>query len=177
MRYKKFLTLLTLVFLTAFLPEAARSQSAYERSTFTKVEPDKHSATSIENALKQGVIQVLDTNVTLNNGQSWTSSAIKLQNLYNGYPSKANLIVDITAGSISALWRENYGLTPTDVSHFQNVQAPDSGQVIIPTTAPWTTAGVWRWETDPAGGASFYYRITAHANGTAIRNIGVMLLP
>lgn len=165
--------------LMLLLAATALSQSAYERKTFTKVEPDKHSSTSLQNAEKQSVIMQLDTAVALDSGETWTnaSSPIKLQNLLYGYPTGANLIVDMTAGSISAVWRENYGTAPEDTVHLQDAQDPDSGQVIVAVATPWSTAGCWRWYTDFGGGSSYYYTIKAHADGTVLRGVGVQLLP
>lgn len=176
MRLVLSLMVTTLVLLTA---QQAFSQSGttYERGNYSKIEPDKHTVTGLGNASKQSVVMVLDTNVTLDEDETWTSDDIKLQSLLYGYPTKANLIVDLVSGSFSVVMRENYGTTPSDTVHLQNAQDPDSGQVIIPTTSPWSAAGVWRWPSDFAGGSSFYYVITAESDGTVIRNVGTQLMP
>lgn len=154
----------------------AQSNTTYERGKYTKIE-DLNSSSIYDDAAKQSVIQILDTAVALDKDDVWTSDEIKLQYMLTGYPTKANLIVDLTAGSFSAVWRENYGETRTDNVHLQNAQHPDSGQVIVPTTAPFSTAGVWVWPTDFLGGSGFTYYIKAEEDGTVLRNIGVQLMP
>lgn len=154
------------------------SQDYAERKNYDKVELGKHTSEGINNALIQSVIDDLDTNVVLaDSGDTWVSRTIKLQNILYGYPRRANLIVDLVQGSFSAVWRENYGLTNTDTVHFQDVQAPDSAQVIIAADDPWTTAGCWRWFSDFGGGSSFYYILKAHTDSTVLRNVGYQALP
>lgn len=166
-------TLMAVVLLTVAL---AAAQSTYERKTFSRIE-DTNSGALYDDAAKQSVIMRLDTAVALDSGDVWTSDDLKLQNLRYGYPTRANLICDLSSGSFSAVWRENYGLTWDDTVHFQGAQAPDSAQVIIATTSPWTATGVWRWFTDFGGGSTFYYVITAHEDATVLDEIGVQLIP
>ncbi len=175
MRWNMFCLMIALML--GSLPQQATAQYTYERKSFGKIE-STNSVEYNQNAQLQSVIMRLDTAVVLaDSGDTWISSDILLQNMLWGYPTRANLIVDLTAGSFSVFWRENYGLGKGDTVHFQNVQAPDSGQVIIEGTSPWSTSGAWRWFADFGGGSDFYFVVTAHSDSTKIREIGVQLMP